>query len=110
MEKMSKRTVTLEIAGAPYRMSSDADETLLHELSDLINGRIAELGPKAGRSGTPAQLLAMVALGLADDLRISEQRLDHVQGTTRRAVQAAIERIDRRLSVDSGESSEATGA
>ena len=107
---MSKRTVTLEIAGARYRMSSDADEGLLQELAEQINGRIAELGPKAGRSGTPAQLLAMVALGLADDLRTSERRLDHLQGTTRRAVQAAIDRIDRRLSVDFPETADSPGA
>jgi cell division protein ZapA len=92
-----KRTVTLEIAGAKYRMTSDADEEHLARLAEMINERIEALGPKAQRSATPAQLLAVVALGLADDLLQAERRRREVEDTTRSAVQQAIERIDERL-------------
>jgi cell division protein ZapA (FtsZ GTPase activity inhibitor) len=92
-----KRTVTLEIAGAKYRMTSDADEAHLAQLAELINERIDALGEKAQRSATPAQLLAVVALGLADDLLTAEKRRRQVEETTRTAVQRAIERIDERL-------------
>ncbi len=92
-----KRTVTLEIAGAKYRMTSDADEEHLARLAEMINERIDALGPKAQRSATPAQLLAVVALGLADDLLTSERRRREVEDTTRSAVQQAIARIDERL-------------
>ena len=92
-----KRTVTLEIAGGKYRMTSDADEEHLRQLASLINERIDALGPKAQRSATPAQLLAVVALGLADDLLSAERRRREVEGVTRDAVQRAIERIDERL-------------
>ncbi|MGE0788922.1 MAG: cell division protein ZapA [Sandaracinaceae bacterium] len=92
-----KRTVTLEIAGAKYRMTSDADEEHLRELARVINERIDALGPKAQRTATPAQLLAVVALGLADDLLGAERRCDEVESITRDAVTRAIARIDERL-------------
>lgn len=92
-----KRTVTLEIAGAKYRMTSDADEEHLARLAEMINERIDALGPKAQRTATPAQLLAVVALGLADDLLSSERRRRDIEDTTRSAVQQAIARIDERL-------------
>jgi cell division protein ZapA len=92
-----KRTVTLEIAGAKYRMTSDADESHLARLAEMINERIDALGPKAQRTATPAQLLAVVALGLADDLLSAERRRRDVEDTTRSAIQEAIARIDQRL-------------
>ena len=57
-----KRNVQIEIAGARYRMSSDADEAYLQRLADIVNERVEALGPKAARAATPAQLLAVVAL------------------------------------------------
>ena len=95
-----KRTVTLEIAGARYRMASDADEDHLRRLADLVNERIAALGPKATKSATPAQLLAVVALGLADELVQSETRRRELESNTREALERAIARIDRRLESD----------
>lgn len=92
-----KRTVTLEIAGAKYRMTSDADEEHLLELARIINDRIEGLGPKAQRTATPAQLLAVVALGLADDLLTADRRREEVEQVTRDAVSKAIARIDERL-------------
>jgi cell division protein ZapA len=92
-----KRTVTLEIAGARYRMSSDADEAHLARLADLVNDRIAALGPKIARTTTPQQLLAVVALGLADELVQSEQRRKDVERATVETVGRAIARIDDEL-------------
>lgn len=94
---VEKRTVTLEIAGAKYRMTSDAEEAHLVRLAELINERIEALGPKALRTATPAQLLAVAALGLADDLLTAERRLRALEETTRSAVLEAIARIDERL-------------
>jgi cell division protein ZapA len=92
-----KRTVTLEIAGARYRMSSDADEAHLARLADLVNDRITALGPKVARSTTPQQLLAVVALGLADELVQAEQRRKDVERTTVDTIGRAIARIDDEL-------------
>ena len=95
-----KETVTLEIAGARYRMTSDAGEEHLQRLANRINERIEALGPKAARAASPAQLLAVVALELADDLEQAEQRSERLEQATRQTVQRAIERIDARLAAD----------
>jgi len=95
-----KRTVQIEIAGARYRMSADADETYLQRLADMVNERVQALGPKAARAATPAQLLAVVALGLAEDLEASERRRDQLEAKTRQVVGTAIRRIDQRLQAD----------
>ena len=95
-----KRTVQIEIAGARYRMSSEADEAYLQRLADIVNERVEALGPKAARSATPAQLLAVVALSLAEDLDASERRRENLKQQTRKMVGAAIRRIDDRLQAD----------
>ncbi len=95
-----KRNVQIEIAGARYRMSSDADEAYLQRLADIVNERVAALGPKAARAATPAQLLAVVALSLAEDLDASEQRRESLEARTRQVVDTAIRRIDQRLQTD----------
>lgn len=95
-----KRTVQIEIAGARYRMSADADETYLQRLADVVNVRVQALGPKAARAATPAQLLAVVALGLAEDLEASERQRETLEAKTRQVVSTAIRRIDQRLQED----------
>ncbi len=95
-----KRTVQIEIAGARYRMSADADETYLQRLADIVNERVRALGPKAARAATPAQLLAVVALGLAEDLDASERQRETLEAKTRQVVNTAIRRIDKSLQVD----------
>ena len=95
-----KPTVQIEIAGARYRMSSDADEAYLQRLADIVNERVKALGPKAARAATPAQLLAVVALSLAEDLEVSERHRMSLEDKARRVVGAAIRRIDERLQAD----------
>jgi cell division protein ZapA len=95
-----KQTVTIELAGARYRMTSDAEAEHLHRLAALVNDRIDALGSKAVRNASPAQLLAVVALGLADDLLAEETRRKTVESITRHAIGDAIERIDSRLAVE----------
>jgi len=95
-----KHTVTLEIAGARYRMSSDTDEAHLEGLAEVVNERIAALGDKARQKASPAQLLAVVALGLAEDLTVEADRRRELEGRVRDVVTHAIARIDARLDQD----------
>ncbi len=92
-----KKTVTLDIAGASYRMNVDADEEHLRRLAELVNQRVTALGPRAAQKATPTQLLAMAALSLADDLLALDSRCRDIEDSTRRVVASAIARIDRRL-------------
>src|SRR4051812_29609860 len=99
-----KKAITLDIAGASYRMMVDADEAHLARLAAIVNERVAALSPKVGQRATPAQLLVMVALGLADDWLNADARARSIEDSTRQAIVKAIARIDRRLESDMVES------
>ena len=92
-----KRTVTLELAGGKFRLTSDAEDDHLQRLVQMVEDRVAALGPKSSRSSSQAHLLAVVALGLADELLAAERRARALEDSTRKAVTTALERIDRRL-------------
>ena len=91
-----KHTLTLEIAGTKFKLVADADAQHLRQLADMVNERVAKL-ERTGKSGSPAQLLALVALGLADDLRSTRDKLDQLEQLTRSSVRTVIARIDERL-------------
>lgn len=92
-----KHTVTIEIAGTKYKLTSDAEPDQLRRLADVINARIDDMGPAAQRSASPAQLLAMVALSLAEDLEAAEARRLRAEARVREVITQTIERIDERL-------------
>ncbi|HET8936569.1 MAG TPA: cell division protein ZapA, partial [Polyangiales bacterium] len=88
---------TLEIAGTKFKLVADADAQHLSQLAAMVNERVAKL-EHAGKSAPAAQLLALVALGLADDLTTTRKKLNEMEQLTRRTVQGVIARIDKRLS------------
>jgi cell division protein ZapA len=94
-----KHTVTLEIAGTKFRLVADADEQHLEELAAIVNERVAKLDP-GGKLTAASQLLALVALGLADDLLTAEKKLREVDRLTRTTIADVIARIDSRLAAD----------
>jgi cell division protein ZapA (FtsZ GTPase activity inhibitor) len=94
-----KHTVTLEIAGTKFRLVADTDQSHLEALASLVNSRVAKLGA-ASKSASAAQLLALVALGLADDLKTCEKKLQEVEQLTRSTLSSVITRIDNRLAED----------
>lgn len=91
------RNVVLEIAGAKYRLTTDADEAHLKRLAAKVNERIEALGTKAVRTGTPAQLLAVVALGLIEELEETQERHAGLKARAAEVVADAVARIDGRL-------------
>jgi cell division protein ZapA (FtsZ GTPase activity inhibitor) len=95
-----KRTITLEIGGAKFRIVSDADQAHLTELASIVNERVERLGHAGARSASSAQLLALVALGLADEMQAARNKLAEVDRITRSAISQAIARIDQRLAVE----------
>ncbi len=100
MATEAKRAVTVEIAGAKYRVTSDADPLHLARLAERVDERLASLGAKAKRTASPAQLLAVVALSLAEDLENVEREREQLEERTRDALGQAIAAIDARLAED----------
>jgi cell division protein ZapA (FtsZ GTPase activity inhibitor) len=99
----------LEIAGTKFRLVADADQSHLQELAALVNERVAKLGG-AGKSASAAQLLALVSLGLADDLRSCEKKLRDIDQLSRTTISSVIARIDSRLAQDAASSGGGDGA
>ena len=97
-----KRTITVEIAGTKFRLVADADDEHLQELAGMVNERVDKLNASGARGASAAHLLALAALGLADDLRTSQARLTQIDELTRTAIAGAIARIDQRISTDFG--------
>jgi len=92
-----QNTVTIEIAGARYRLTTDSDREHLRHLARVVEARIDELGEKARRAASPAQLLAVAALSLAEELEESERRRRSLRERTARVLREVIDRIDGRL-------------
>jgi cell division protein ZapA (FtsZ GTPase activity inhibitor) len=97
-----KRTITLEIGGAKFRIVSDAAESHLTELASLVNERVERLTKAGARNATSAQVMALTALGLADELITARKKLAEVDRISKTALASAIARIDQRLSAANG--------
>ena len=95
-----KRTMTLEIGGAKFKIVSDADQTHLADLAGIVNERMQKLTDAGARSASSAQLLALVSLGLADELRTAKHKLSEADRISRTAIASAIARIDEELAAD----------
>lgn len=112
-----RAAIALEIGGQRIRLRAHADESHLVELAQLVNERFATIQGST-RNATPATVLALVALDLADELNEAKRRADEakeqarraiaqaearereVELAARRAIADAIEEIDRALAVE----------
>jgi cell division protein ZapA (FtsZ GTPase activity inhibitor) len=75
---------------------SDAEPQHLEELAGMINQRVERLS-RSARTASAAQVLALAALDLADELKNGRDKLQQVEELTRTTIQNAITRIDHRL-------------
>ena len=98
-----KRTITVEIAGTKFRLVADADEAHLQELARIVNERVDKLGGTGRGGASAAHLLALAALGLADDMRTARAKLTELERDTRTVISNAIARIDQRIDTDFSE-------
>ena len=92
-----KRPVTVEMGGVRYRFTTDASEDHLQRLAAHVDARIAKLG---ARGGSPAQLLAVVALGLAEDLEGAERRREELEERIDETLREAVATIDHALAAE----------
>ncbi len=89
-----KRPVTVEIGGVRYRFTTDASEDHLRRLASSVDERLRKMGV---RGGSPAQALAVVALGLAEDLEVAERRREELEERLDDTLQEAVAKIDHAL-------------
>ncbi len=87
----SRAPVVVEVAGQRLRLSGAMDEGHVERLAALVNARYEEL-QRGARGVAPAQVLAMLALNLADDVLTERARAEAAVTEQRRAATSAEER------------------
>jgi cell division protein ZapA (FtsZ GTPase activity inhibitor) len=83
-----RAAVALEIGGQKIRLRAHADGDHLVRLAQLVNERFSAIQGTT-RNATPATVLALVALDLADELGEVRRRADEARDEARRAIAAA---------------------
>lgn len=81
----------VDVAGQRLRLSGQADSERVSALVSLVNERFDAL-QRAGRGATPTQVLAMLALNLADDVISERERAADAEAKQRSAAAGADER------------------
>ncbi|HEY3816722.1 MAG TPA: cell division protein ZapA [Polyangiaceae bacterium] len=88
---MDRRTVELRIAGQSYRLVSSAPADELQRLAEVVEAKLAELGPK-GKAQPQALLLA--AMALAHEVEAERDRRESLERRTRDLMRRILVRID----------------
>jgi cell division protein ZapA len=91
---MERRTVDLRIGGQNYRVVSSSSRDELQRLADLVESKLAEIGPR-GRAQPQAMLLA--ALALAHEVESERGQRESVERRTRDLLRRVLVRIDDAL-------------
>ena len=89
--------MTVELGGVRFRFTTDASEDHLQRLASSIDERIRKLGVRGGSS---AQVLAVVALGLAEDLEVAERRREELEERIDETLKEAVASIDHALAAE----------
>jgi cell division protein ZapA (FtsZ GTPase activity inhibitor) len=87
----TRAPVVIDVAGQRLRLSGQSDSEHVTALAALVNERFEAL-QRAGRGAAPAQVLAMLALNLADEVLSERARSQAAQEGQRKAVALAEER------------------
>jgi cell division protein ZapA len=91
---MDRRTVELRIAGQNYRLVSSAPAEELQRLAEVVEAKLAEIGPR-GRAQPQALLLA--AMALAHDVESERNQRESLERRTRDVLRRVLVRIDDAL-------------
>lgn len=80
--------MVIDVAGQKLRLSGQSDPEHVASLAALVNERYDEL-QRAGRGAAPTQVLAMLALNLADEVLAERARSAAAAETHRRSLAEA---------------------
>ena len=95
---MAKRSLTVQIAGAPFKVRSDADETYIRTLASYVNDKMKEVR-QSTRSVSTHELAMLAAMNIADDLFQERQKRQRLRRTVRdrsRALLSALTHEEKR--------------
>lgn len=70
----SQKIVEIPIGGVKVKVKTDATPASLKQIRDLVDSKCEEFAGKLERGMSPAQLLSLVALSLAEELLDERER------------------------------------
>jgi cell division protein ZapA len=89
-----KRSVAVTIAGQRYTIKSDADESYVQSLANVVDARVREV-KRAAKAASADAVAVLAAMQLADELqreRDRRARLRHQVRETSRHIRAMLDR------------------
>jgi cell division protein ZapA len=92
---MERRSIDLRIAGQSYKVVSSAPREELQHLAQMVEAKLAEIGPRGGRPQPQAILLA--AMALAHEVEQERGKRDSLERRTRDLLRRVLVRIDDAL-------------
>ena len=110
---MTRRSVSVRIAGQVYRIRSDADEDWLHEVASYVDGAMAQIRDRTGTVDS-LDVAMLTCLNLAREVLTLRQRLEDDESElsnaeARARVKAMICLVESTLDVAGGDGDEGAG-
>ena len=95
------RSINITVAGQSFQIRSDAEEEYLKQLAEEITSRFLVLKEKGPRHNQDFKAMAMVAIGLLDELDTAKQARESVQKKAELFADQMISKIDKLLAGES---------
>lgn len=87
-----KRSFAVTIAGQRISLKSDADESYVQLLAELVDEKVRELGPRGARSSA-SEVALLAALRIADELLRERKRRAELRQQVRTQAQRLLDEI-----------------
>ncbi|MDJ0764814.1 MAG: cell division protein ZapA [Myxococcota bacterium] len=91
------KTSRITVAGRTFQIRSDADEQYLNNLSKIVTERFHVIRKSGARPDQDFKAMAMVAIGLLDELTASNKRYQSMREGASRFATHMIKKIDELL-------------
>ena len=95
-----KRTIKIHVAGQPYQVRSDADESYVQSLAAYVNSRVDAL--KGGRQVATQSDVVLAALQLADELAAHRREQTRLRGKVREHAERMLKNLGRLTQAGAG--------
>jgi cell division protein ZapA (FtsZ GTPase activity inhibitor) len=95
------RSINITVAGQSFQIRSDAEEDYVRQLAADVTARFVGLREKGPRHNQDFKAMAMVAIGLLDELAAVKKERESIQEKTRNFAMRMISRIDKLLAGES---------
>lgn len=101
LSRGSKKVVEIPVGGVKIKVKTDATPASLKRIRDLVDAKCEDFAGKVERGMTPAQLLSMVALSLAEELLDERERSRVFKRQVMERSERLMNRIEAHLDRDS---------